>query len=82
MSKVNFAYSNVGDGELPLQVYADLEGCKIRREQDGKLVDSWKYNILVELNETELEGIDFQTLVSVSDKGIEKALALEGGDFC
>ena len=82
LSKVSVAYTTVGDGELPLQVYADLEGCKIERELDGKPLDSWQYDTLVELIETELEGMDFQTLVSVSDKGIEKALALEGGDFC
>ena len=67
--------------EVPLQVYVDLEKYKIERELDGKPLDSWQYDTLVELIETELEGMDFQTLVSVSDEDIEKALALEGGDF-
>ena len=82
MSKVGVAYTTVGNqGQLPLQVYVDLEKYKIERELDGKPLDSWQYDTLVELIETELEGMDFQTLVSVSDKDIEKALALEGGDF-
>ena len=82
LSKVGVAYTTVGDqGQFPLQVYVDLENYKIERELDGKPLDSWQYDTLVELIETELEGMDFQTLVSVSDEDIEKALALEGGDF-
>lgn len=82
LSKVGVAYTTVGDqGQFPLQVYVDLENYKIERKLDGKPLDSWQYDTLVELIETELEGMDFQTLVSVSDEDIEKALALEGGDF-
>ena len=82
LSKVGVAYTTVSDqGQLPLQVYVDLEGCKIERELDGKLLDSWQYDTLGELIEAELEGLEFQTLVSVLDENIEKALALEGGNF-
>lgn len=82
LSKVGVAYTTVGDqGQLPLQVYVDLEGCKIERELDGKPLDSWRYDTLGELIETELEGLDFQTLVSVSDEDVEKVLALKGVDF-
>ena len=59
----------------------DLKGCKIERELDGKPLDSWQYDTLVELIETELEGLDFQTLVSVSDEDIEKVMALKGGNI-
>lgn len=82
LSKVGVAYTTVGDqGQLPLQVYVDLEGCKIERELDGKPLDSWRYDTLGELIEIELEGLDFQTLVSVSDEDVEKVLALKGVDF-
>ena len=79
LSKIGVAYTTVGDErQFPLQVYIDLEGRKIKRELDGKLLDSWRYDTLGELIETELEGLDFQTLVSVPDEDIEK---LEGEDF-
>ena len=82
LSKVSVAYTTVGDdGQIPLQVYVDLKGCKIERELDGKPLDSWQYDTLVELIETELEGLDFQTLVSVSDEDIEKVMALKGGNI-
>lgn len=82
LSKVGVAYTTVGDqGQLPLQVYVDLENHKIERELDGKLLDSWQYDTLGELIEAELEGLEFQALVSVLDENIEKALALEGGNF-
>ena len=82
LSKVGVAYTTVGDqGQLPLQVYVDLEGCKIERELDGKPLDSWRYDTLGELIVIELEGLDFQTLVSVSDEDVEKVLALKGVDF-
>ena len=75
LSRVNIAYTTVGDGELPLQVYADLEGCKIERELDGKPLDVRQYSSLQELIENELECLDFQELVAVSDAAIQTALA-------
>ena len=75
LSKVSVAYTTVGDGELYLQVYVDLEGCKIGRELDGKPLDVWQYTSLDELIENELEGMDFQELVAVSDVAIQTALA-------
>ena len=75
LSKVSIAYTTVGDGELPLQVYADLEGCKIERELDGKPLDVRQYPSLDELIENELECLDFQELVAVSDAEIQTALA-------
>ena len=75
MSKVSIAYTTVGDGELPLQVYVDLEGCKIERELDGKPLDLRQYSSLDELIENELECLDFQELVAVSDAKIQTALA-------
>ena len=74
LSKVSIAYTTVGDGELPLQVYADLEGCKIERELDGKPLDVRQCASLDELIENELEGMDFQELAAVSDAEIQTAL--------
>ena len=75
LSKVSIAYTTVGDGELPLQVNVDLEGYKIERELDGKPLDVRQYGSLQELIENELECLDFQELVAVSDAAIQTALA-------
>ena len=82
LSKVSVAYTTVGDeGQLPLQVYVDLKGCKIERELDGNPLDVRQYDTLRELIENELDSMDFQELVSVSDEDIEKVLALKGGNI-
>ena len=39
LSRVNIAYTTVGDEDIPLQVHVDLEGYKIARELDGKPLD-------------------------------------------
>ena len=75
LSKVSIAYTTVGDGELPLQVYADLEGYKIERELDGKPLDVRQYSSLQELIENELECLDFQELVAVNDAEIQMTQA-------
>ena len=76
LSRVNIAYTTVGDeGRLPLQVYVDLEGCKLERELDGKPLDVRQYSSLQELIENELECLDFQELVAVSDTQIQTTLA-------
>ena len=75
LSRVNIAYTTVGDGELSLQVNVDLEGYKIERELDGKPLDTRQYGSLQELIENELECLDFQELVAVSDAEIQTALA-------
>ena len=75
LSRVNIAYTTVGDEDIPLQVHVDLEGYKIERELDGKPLDVRQYGSLQELIENELEGMDFQELVAVSDAEIQAALA-------
>ena len=75
LSRVNIAYTTVGDEDIPLQVHVDLEGYKIERELDGKPLDTRQYSSLQELIENELEGLDFQELVAVSDAEIQAALA-------
>ena len=75
LSRVNIAYTTVGDEDIPLQVHVDLEGYKIERELDGKHLDVRQYSSLQELIENELEGLDFQELVAVSDAEIQAALA-------
>ena len=74
LNKVCIAYTTVGDGELPLQVNVDLEGYKIERELDGKPLDARQYSSLQELIKNELECLDFQELVAVSDDKIRTAL--------
>ena len=75
LSKVSIAYTTVGDRELSLQVNVDLEGYKIERELDGKPLDVRQYASLDELIENELECLDFQELVAVSNAEIQIALA-------
>ena len=75
LSRVNIAYTTVGDEDIPLQVHVDLEGYKIERELDGRPLDARQYSSLQELIENELEGLDFQELVAVSDAEIQAALA-------
>ena len=75
LSRVNIAYTTVGDEDIPLQVHVDLEGYKIERELDGKPLDARQYSSLHELIENELEGLDFQELVAVSDAEIQAPLA-------
>ena len=75
LSRVNIAYTTVGDEDIPLQVHVDLEGYKIERELDGKPLDVRQYSSVQELIENELECLDFQELVVVSDAAIQTALA-------
>ena len=75
LSRVNIAYTTVGDEDIPLQVHVDLEGYKIERELDGRPLDTRQYGSLQELIENELEGLDFQELAAVSDAEIQAALA-------
>ena len=53
LSRVNIAYTTVGDEDIPLQVHVDLEGYKIERELDGKYLDVRQYSSLQELIENE-----------------------------
>ena len=71
LSRVNIAYTTVGDEDIPLQVHVDLEGYKIERELDGKPLDTRQYSSLQELIENELECLDFQELVAVDEKDIQ-----------
>ena len=75
LSRVNIAYTTVGDEDIPLQVHVDLEDYKIERELDGKPLDARQYGSLQELIENELEGLDFQELVAVDEKDIQLSLA-------
>ena len=75
LSRVNIAYTTVGDEDIPLQVHVDLEGYKIERELDGKPLDIRQYGSLQELIENELEGLDFQELVAVDEKDIQLLFA-------
>ena len=75
LSRVNIAYTPVGDEDIPLQVHVGLEGYKIERELDGKPLDVRQYGSLQELIANELEGMDFQELVAVDEKEIQLSLA-------
>ena len=75
LTRIDVAYTTVGEDDLPLQVYVDLEGYKLERELDGKPLDTRQYSSLQELIENELECLDFQELVAVSDDKIRTTQA-------
>ena len=71
LSKIGIAYTNATDEEIPIQVNADLVGCRVERYLGDILVDERQYESLEELTETELEALDFSELVSVTDEELE-----------
>ncbi len=74
LREIGIAYTTVSDDELPIQVNANLVDYSIDRFLDGKLLDSRSYDSLDELIENELQDLDFQDLVSVTDEQLQKVL--------
>ena len=75
LSRIDVAYTTVGNDGYPLQVYVDLKECKIERELEERPLDVRQYSSLEELIENELKGMDFQELVAVTEAEIQTALA-------
>ena len=75
LSRIDVAYTTVGNDGYPLQVYVDLKEYKIERELEERLLDVRQYSSLEELIENELKGMDFQELVAVTEAEIQTALA-------
>ena len=71
LSKIDIAYTNATDEEIPIQVNVDLVGYRVERYLGDLLVDERRYESLEDLTETELEALDFSELVSVTDEELE-----------
>ena len=71
LSKIDIAYTNATDEEIPIQVSVDLVGYRVERYLGDVLIDQRQYESLEELTETELEALDFSELVSVTDEELE-----------
>ena len=74
LSRIDVAYTTVGNDGYPLQVYVDLKEYKIERELEERPLDVRQYSSLEELIENELKGMDFQELVDVTEAEIQTAL--------
>ena len=70
-AKIDIAYTNATDEEIPIQVNIDLVGYRVERYLGDILVDERQYESLEDLTETELEALDFSELVSVTDEELE-----------
>ena len=75
LSRIDVAYTTVGNDGYPLQVYVDLKEYKIERELEERPLDVRQYSSLEELIENELKGMDFRELVAVTEAEIQTALA-------
>ena len=71
LSKIDIAYTNATDEEIPIRVSVDLVGYRVERYLGDILVDERRYESLEDLTETELEALDFSELVSVTDEELE-----------
>ena len=71
LSKIDIAYTNATDEEIPIQVNVDLVGYRVERYLGEVLIDERQYESLGELTETELKALDFSELVSVTDEELE-----------
>ena len=71
LAKIDIAYTNATDEEIPIQVNVDLVGYRVERYLGELLIDERQYESLKDLTETELEALDFSELVSVTDEELE-----------
>ena len=71
LSKVGLAYTTTEEGELDVQVSADLVDFRMLYEVDGELVARVQFHDLDDLNEF-LEDLDFSELVAFAEEHREK----------
>ena len=71
LTKIDIAYTNATDEDIPIQVNVDLVGYRVERYLGEVLINERQYESLEDLTETELEALDFSELVSVTDEELE-----------
>lgn len=70
---IGIAYTTTGDDEHEIQVEADLKNYSMNKYIDGVLIEENKYDSLDKFIDCELKCLNFDELISVSDKDIERA---------
>lgn len=78
LTRIHIGYTTITDEEIPVQASVNLVEFRLERFLDGELFDSRQYDSLEELIEMELEYLDFDTLMNVTENEIAEVL---GQDF-
>ena len=71
-AKIGVAYTTVTDDEIPVQVNIDLVNFRLERYLDDEHLETRQYGSLQELITNELENLDFNDLIHVSDEDVEQ----------
>ena len=71
-TKIGIAYTTVTDDEIPIQVNIDLVNYRLERYLDDEHLETRQYASLQELISNELENLDFNDLIHVSDEDVEQ----------
>lgn len=77
LSKIGIAYTETPDENIPIQVNIDLVHYSIDRYIGGLHLDTWAYDSLEQLIDTQLVNLDFADLTDVTDEQIEHYLNVE-----
>ena len=71
-AKIGVAYTTITDDEIPVQVNIDLVNYRLERYLDDEHLETRQYSSLQELISNELENLDFNDLIHVSDEDVEQ----------
>ena len=72
LTKIGIAYTTITDDEIPIQVNIDLVNFRLERDLNGAHLETRQYSSLQDLIANELEILDFDDLIHVSDEDIEQ----------
>lgn len=73
LREIGIGYTTVTDDEIPIQANVNLVDFRIERYLDETLIETRQYESLEELIEQELEDLNFEDLISYTDKDVELA---------
>ena len=71
-AKIGIAYTTITDDEIPIQVNIDLVNSRLERDLNDEHLETRQYSSLQDLIANELEILDFDDLIHVSDEDIEQ----------
>ena len=72
LAKIGIAYTTITDDEIPIQVNIDLVNFRLERGLNGTHLETRQYSSLQDLIANELEILDFDDLIHVSDEDVEQ----------
>lgn len=78
LSRIELAYTTIGDTDLPIQATVDLVHFRLRKELGGELTETVEYESLADINDKLLSDLDFSVLTHVSDEQVREYLARHG----